>query len=147
MLVLAAALSAGRAQIGTDVGKLQPVRVVRLSEVAGQVKVETDVGAWGVGDDVGAALAALHASADGEVVLDTADILMLVTEDEAMTLAMVEQLRPSCVMCYGDRETDLEQAGTFLEIHRPELTLMQYRAGERAIPRLVGKDGRLELVS
>lgn len=147
LVVLAAVVSGGRTEIGTDVGKLQPVQVVRLSEEAGQVKVETDTGAWGVGDSVGAALDALHASVAGEVVLDTAEFLVSLAEDEGMIQALAEWLRPSCVMCYGVGEADLETVGAFLEAHRPELTLMRYRAGERDVPRLTETDGRLELVS
>lgn len=140
-------MSSGRVGIGTDVGKLQPVQVVRLSENAGQVMVETDAGTWGVGNSVEEALDSLRSAADGEVVLDTAEFLILTTEDEALIKALADHLRPSCLLCRGDGETDLEQARAFLEIHSPKLTLMRYRAGERGIPRLVQKDGRSELVS
>lgn len=146
LLVVLVAFFAGRTEIGTDVGKLEPVQVVRLSETNGQVKVETDTGEWGVGADVEAALAALHGSADAEVTLDTAEYLLLATEDEETVLALAERLRPSCVLCSGGRQTELEGLGTFLQIHRPTLTLMRYRAGDRDIQTVLDADGRLELV-
>jgi hypothetical protein len=40
----------------------------------------------------------------------------------------------------------LEEAGKYLQIHEPDLTLSQYEAGERELPYLISDEGRLKLV-
>jgi hypothetical protein len=60
---------------------------------------------------------------------------------------MTTYLRPSCGVCLEDGETDLEQVGLFLRQHTPEITLMKYRAGDRALQTLVTREGRMHLVS
>ncbi|MBQ2384250.1 MAG: hypothetical protein II290_09435 [Oscillospiraceae bacterium] len=130
---------------GVDVGKLRPVQVVCLAHEGAQVEIRTDVGAWGAGMDISAALEALYEGAEGVVVLDTAEYLLVDREDPALILEIGERLRPSCMVCIGD--ADPETVGAYLQVHGPETTVSLYRAGERRLSRLEEKDGRLELVS
>lgn len=130
---------------GVDVAKLRPVQVVCLQQKGGQIHIRTDVGAWGAGPDVRQALLALHEGAEGVVVLDTAEYLVTDTEDPSVILELGEHLRPSCMICVGD--VDPETVGAYLEVHKPEITVSGFRAGERRLPRLNNREGRLELVS
>ena len=91
---------------GVDVGKLRPVQVVCLAHEGAQVEIRTDVGAWGAGMDISAALEALHEGAEGVVVLDTAEYLLVDREDPALILEIGERLRPSCMVCIGDADPE-----------------------------------------
>ena len=137
----------GKASAGTDVGKLQPVQVVRLSCPKGQVVIETDTGEWGTGESLKAAFEDMKAASVREVFLETADYLILSSDCIDLLPAMMKKLRPSCAVCLTEGQPDMAQVGAFLQHHAPHITLMRYRAGERQLQTLVSREGRMELVS
>lgn len=143
---IVAALS-GKAPAGEDIGTLQPVEVVRLSCVRGQVCMETDTGDIGVGEDMKAALEDMKRSAVGEIFLDTADYLVISPTCIELLPAMNDYLRPSCAVCMEEGETNMEQVGKYLQQHTPEITLMKYRTGEQKLQTLVTREGRMRLAS
>lgn len=131
---------------GTDVAKLSPVELIRVSEDAGFIRVETDGGDLGVGADPDSAFADLKRKAAGEVFLETAEYLLI---DPALTdqmSAFGAYLRPACAVCMEFGEADMETAAKFLSIHKPEVTLQDIRAGENALPALITWEGRMQLV-
>lgn len=146
IVIVVAALS-GNTSAGSDVGKLQPVQVVRVTRQDGAVVLETDTADRGVGARLSSALADMKRAASAEIFLDTADHLVVSPECEGLIPELMAYLRPSCAVCVGEGEVDMEQVGAFLEIHKPEVTLMRYRAGETDLPILVAREGRMELVS
>lgn len=146
VIVLAVALLGGERSSGEDIGKLQPVQTVWLHCENGRLAVRTDTGETGSGDTVSQAFADLNAGAAGEIFLDTADYLLITEECETLLVPLMEYLRPSCSVCLTDGEPQLELTGSYLEIHPPEITLMKYSAGQRQLPTLVTREGRMRLV-
>lgn len=147
LIIGAVAVLSGKSSAGKDIGTLQPVQAVRLSCLRAQVCVETDTGDVGVGEDLKAALEGMKQSASGEIFLDTADYLIISPACVDLLPAMTAYLRPSCAVCLEEGETDMEQVGQFLQQHTPEITLMEYRSGERDLQTLVTWEGRMHLVS
>ena len=127
---------------GTNIAKLAPVEVVWLSERDGQVSLKTDMGDFGVGEDMQAALEDMKASASGTVFLDTADYLIVEQGREELLEQAYTFLRPSCMICVAEKMPDLEVAAEYLSAHEPELTLREYRVDKGEIPELVEQEGR-----
>ncbi len=130
----------------TDVGKLRPVEVVRLSQKGSQVYLQTDTGDMGAGENVDAALENLKASTAGEIFLETADHLLLEPGSEKWLKSIAVYLRPSCSICWQSGELELEEAAKYLSAHRPQITLQDWMAGRGKIPSLKTQKERMELV-
>lgn len=146
-LAIAALAALGFAPFqGTDVAKLNPVEVVRASEEDGYVLVETDGGDIGVGTDAKSAFADLKRKASGEMFLETADYLLLDPELTDQIAAFGAFLRPACAVCLELGEADMEVVSRFLGTHKPEVTLLDIRAGEKELPALMVWEGRMQLV-
>ena len=146
-IVAAVAALSGKSPAGKDIGKLQPVQVVRLSCVQGQVCMKTDTGDVGIGEDLKSALADMKLSASSEIFLDTADYLIVSPACVDLLPAMMHYLRPSCAVCVEEGRPDMEQVGAYFQQHGPDVTLTRYRAGQRDLPTLVTREGRMHLVS
>lgn len=146
-IVAAVAALSGKTSAGTDIGKLQPVQVVRLSNPQGQVCMETDTGDFGVGENLKAALVDMKMSSSAEIFLDTADYLIISPGCVDLLPAMMQYLRPSCAVCIEEGKPDMEQVGIYLQQHSPTITLIQCRAGQCDLPTLVTREGRVSLVS
>lgn len=146
-VVAAVALLSGNSKSSTDVGKLQPVQVVRISSAGGQVIIETDTGNFGIGDTLKNAFENLKKTSSAQVFLDTADYLIIGKNCKELLPALMGYFRPACAVCLEQGAPDMELVGTFLEYHKPKLTLMHYQAGERKLPVLQTREGRMELVS
>ncbi len=131
----------------SDVAKLEPVEVIRLSVRGDAFCVETDTGQLGLGATVEEAFANLKASASGDIFLDTADYLILTTRTAPMVRQMRKILRPACRVCLENGNTDMEIVADFLNIHEPQLSLMQCYREDLRIPILKIEGGRMELVS
>lgn len=147
IIIGAVAALSGKSSSGKDIGTLQPVQTVRLSCISGQVLVETDTGDLGVGEDLKAALEDMERTSSGNVFLDTADYLIVSPVCTDLLPAMAAYLRPSCALCMGEGEINMEQVGLFLQRHTPDITLMKYRAGDRELQTLLSQEGRMYLVS
>lgn len=148
-LVLVAAVAAlgAKPSAGKDIGKLQPVQVVWVSRLENAVVVQTDTGDQGAGHTLQAAVEAMTAAAMGEVFLETADHLLLSPDCMDLLPDAMMLLRPSCTLCLTQGEPELEQVGTFLRQHPPNMTLTHFRAGGGELQILKTDEGRMELVS
>lgn len=146
-IIVAAALLSGKGTPGADVGKLQPVQVVRVSGGADWVKIETDTGDMGTGSNLEQAFEDMKETSSAEIFLDTAEYLLVSQGRKDLLSEMMTHLRPSCTVCIVDGEPDMEKVGAFLHQHEPQTTLMHYRAGKRELPTLEIREGRMELVS
>lgn len=145
-LVLVAALG-GMPFSGTDVAKLQPVELIRVSRSFGQVLIETDTGDSGIGADLEEALEDMKETATADIFLDTAEHLLVSQNAVDLLPKLAEYLRPACGVCLEQGAPELEQAAAYLAAHEPEVTLKDFRAGERNIPVLITEEGRMHLVS
>ena len=143
-LMYAAALAAA-ALCGfhsTDVGKLEPVQVLRVGYRGEQVLIETDGGDTGRGKTVARAVEDLMETASGEIFLETVEDLLLLPGAEELLPALGEYLRPGCGVCLEAGNGDLEQAGEYLSAHKLPVSLLDYRAGNHSLPRLeAGEEG------
>ena len=132
----------------TDVGKLQPVQVIQVIQVTkerGVLTVVTDTGESGIGKNLSEAIDALKATASGQIFMDTADYLLVGQNCAAVLEEAGEILRPGTRVCIVDGEVDMEKVGSFLSIHKPEVTLARCRNGIKGIPVLTVREGRMEL--
>lgn len=146
VVALVAVLSA-KPSAGQDIGKLQPVQVVCISVTEGLVTVQTDTEDLGVGETLVEAVCDMRKSAVGEVFLETADHLLLSSDAKFLLSEAMQLLRPSCSLCWMEGDPEPQALGLFLQIHPPEMTLKDYRAGKRNVPTLVTQNGRMQLVS
>ena len=131
---------------GTDVARLQPVELISVSQAKSQILVETDTGDSGQGQTLELALEDLYDSTPGEIFLETAEYLLITPEAQPLLPELTQTLRPSCKVCLREGEVDLEEAAAYLSVHEPELTLQDYRTGEKDIPKLKMEGERGQLV-
>lgn len=131
---------------GQDVGKLQPIQVVMARPDGSGIRILTDAQISGWGTDVDHAIRDMNDSASSQVFLDTADYLLLEADAEQWIPQLREHLRPSCNLCRVSGNVDLTLAGEYLQLHEPKLTVTQYEAGDRGLPNLIIKEGRMKLV-
>lgn len=129
----------------SDVARLKPVEVIRVSTFAGGVLVETDTGNSGVGKNIAGAIADLMHTTDGDVFLDTVDRLLVSPTAVSLLPELGEYLRPGCNVCVEMGQVELDAVSTYLNMHEPGVTLQDHRAGETALPVLYMVDGRMYL--
>lgn len=132
--------------LGTDVARLRPVELISVSREEAQVLVETDTGDSGRGQTLELALEDLYDSTPGEIFLETAEYLLITPEGQSLLPELTKTLRPSCKVCLREGEMDLAEAAAYLSVHEPELTLQDYRTGEKDIPKLKMEGERGQLV-
>lgn len=125
-----------------DIGKLEPVEVVRLTRIAGGIAVETDSGRMGKGVSLHKAVADLRSGADAEIFLDTADKLILSGNMDGYWEEIFALFRPACQVCRGTAMLELKEAGYYMEIHPSGQTLGELRGGSGELLRLTIEEGR-----
>lgn len=131
---------------GTDIAKLQPVEVIRISRDGPCVQIETDTGDLGRGATVEEALQNLKDTTSGTVFLETADYLIAAENGQDLIDEIRPFLRPACKPCVEQGHIPLEDAAAFLDSHTPELTLQDRRCGQGKLPIITVREGRMELV-
>lgn len=129
-----------------DIGKLEPVEAVLLEIGKTGIRLETDTGAVGYGATLDEAIMDLRRSAATEVFLDSAGKLVLMGDADLYWTEILERFRPSCRVCKGEGELDLEEAARYLSVHEPALNLNGVRAGcvNWEVLRMSGGRGSLE---
>ncbi len=132
---------------GSDAAKLLPVEAVRVRVDGSFVTVETDTGDSGVGEDLNAAIRDMKGRASGDIFLETANFLLLMPGAEKTLSDCMANFRPACALSMVKGDAEVCDLVPFLRAHEPGLTLMEYRAGMRAIPILLVEEGRMYLVS
>ncbi len=137
----------GKGISGKDVATLEPVQTVRLFTDGEEIFLETDTYAKGSGKTLDDVIRSMHETSSSRVFLDTADYLVIDPELIDLLPAVEDLLRPSCRICLENGKPDMEQVGAFLKIHKPEITLKDYLAGERQLPTLKITGEGMQLVS
>ena len=144
-VLLAMLLINGENRAGTDIGKLEPARVILVDAAPGAVSLYTDVGQYGSGRDLTGAVEDMKQTASGEVFLDTAEYLLLSPTSLGQLEELSRLLRLSCRVCVAAGVKDLEAAGEYLSIHKPDTTLGDWRKGARQLPVLYSEGERMRL--
>lgn len=145
LIIASVALLNGRTG-GTDVGRLRPVQVLMVSQSGRGICLRADTGDLGYGKTVAEAMENIRACASGEIFPDTVEYLLLTPEAEPLLEDLSRYLRPSCCLCIVEGEPELSLVGAFLEQHVPEASVRLWRCAEDALPLLIVKEGRMELV-
>ena len=119
-----------------DVGKLEPVEVVYLSEQDERVVLNTDTGGTGHGKNVHEALEDLKETTAGVVYLDTAEFLLLKENATKYIDDLRDILKKSVKVCFVEGEIDLKKAAKYLSIHK-NLPLLRLWNTEEKLPFLM----------
>jgi hypothetical protein len=146
LLLILGALILWKPFVATDVARLKPVDVIRVTTHGSDVLVETDTGEMGKGKNLEIAFSDLKNTASGEIFLETADRLLISPEAVFLLPELTDYLRPGCNICVEMGAVELDAVGDFLDIHEPAVTLQDHRAGECILPVLYLIDGRMYLV-
>lgn len=146
MLLAVGALLLWKPFKASDVARLKPVEVIRVTTSGQGIVVETDTGESGMGEDLDQAFADLKETASGDIFLETADRLLVSSQAVHLLPELTDYLRPGCNICVEMGEVELDMVSAFLNIHEPGMTLQDHRAGETVLPVLYMIDGRMYLV-
>ena len=130
---------------GVRIDTLAPVETVRIRCDGEIVLIETDVGAKGYGNDLEKAMENLNASSQTMVFLDTVEYILLDPNAEHLIAELDGFFRPNTVVCRMCGESDWDEITSYLEIHRPRMSLLDWEAGERSLQTLYIKEGRGQL--
>lgn len=130
LYLLLLVVTVGTAPKGIDVGKLQPVEIVVVSEENDMIILETDTGDHGEGHTVEEALKDLQESSQGIVILDTSEYLLLDRGAERYLDEIKSLMKGSVRVSYVRGEKDLKAAGSYLNIHKPKLRLKDVKKGK-----------------
>jgi hypothetical protein len=104
-------------------GEMKPVEVVYLHERLGRITVETDTGDKGEGESVKDAIKNLEDTTAGELLLDTADYL-IVTENLKRELEAIKPyLKNDTMVCSVKGVVKMNLAAEYLNAHKPNAML------------------------
>lgn len=130
---------------GTDVSKLEPVKLVYMDSQNGMITLAADTQAQGSGNTVAGAVEDLKDSAKGKIILETAEHLLVTPGAWEAVSRLMPYLRPDCSVTLAKGTPELEAAADFLDIHKPDFTLNDLRAGDLRVPMLYTQEGRMYL--
>ncbi len=131
----------------SDVAKLQPVEVLRLTVTGDVIRVETDTGEAGKGNTFSEAFEDLKAGTAGDIFLDTVEFVLLGSGAELLSQELIDYLRPACRVCLEIGAADLSKIAAFLDVHSPKVTLMDCQGTLPELPTLIAGKGEMRLVS
>ena len=136
LILAAAALVPAR---GTDVGKLIPMEVVSVSESNGVIRVETDTGDWGEGENLDDAFRDMEDTAPGIIYLDTAEYALI---GEGMNPQILcGYLKDSVRICRAAEGIPLEGIADYLSAHGPGVRLRRTEE-DGNLPVITEENGR-----
>lgn len=144
--VLAVFLLADGVRDRRDVGRLEPIGLLQLTETAEGVTVQADTGAAGSGATVGQALSAMQARTAAVIFLETAETVLIPAGKTAWIGELSTLLHPSCAVCIAQTRVPTEKAAAYLRAHPVRLTLGDCMAGETGLPVLQYEKGAFRLV-
>ena len=123
-LLLAAALAVPTQTV--KLGQMRPVETVYLYKRGNVVVIATDTKDQGVGSTASEALDNLKETASGIIYLDTAKYLLIGKDAEDQILQIGEKLKPDTYLCGVVGNVDLTEASSYLNVHRPRVTLRRW---------------------
>ena len=115
---------------GRDVGKLQPVEVVKVYIDRRQVVIETDTGDLGMGGTVREALRNLEDTTVGYVYLDTARYLLVAPGAEEVVGELSPYLKKGTRICIAAASIDPAEAASYLSSHEPGVSLGDWESSK-----------------
>lgn len=115
---------------GTDIAKLEPARILLVEDVPGGVAIHTDVGQFGLGENLQLAVKDMEQTASGQVFLDTAEYLLIGPGAVEWLPELARLLRSSCQICLAEGVKDLTTAAEYLTTHDPSFTMGDWEKGK-----------------
>ena len=125
----------------TDIAKLRPVEVIALYNTGNGVRIATDTGDFGVGEDALTALDHLRRTSPAVIYLDTAEYLLVASGAEEALESLRDVLKPSVKLCRILQQIDLQAAAEYLDVHGDLPSLRCWEAGQK-LPALTDLKGR-----
>ena len=141
LLVLAAMLIPTQPQ---ELEKLKAVELIRISQEGELIRIETDTGDWGRGENITQAMENLKDTAPGTIYLDTTAFLLLQKDDPTWTRELGSYLKETVRVCLCEGEMKSEDAAEYLRVHPPEMRLLEYGKGN-SVQVLTAENGRFNL--
>ncbi len=131
---------------GTDIAKLHPIEVLAVSRAGGILRLQTDSGMLGSGENIEEALQNLRLSSAGNIFLDTANYLLIAPDCTEEIVTLWNYIRPACQVYYFKGDGKYKEIGNYLESHPSRATVLGYIQGEADIPLLImeGESVRIE---
>ncbi len=123
----------------TDVGKLQPIELIAVSEENGVLRLETDTEDMGDGHTIEEAVADLKETTPGVVYLDIAEYLLLEPGCEEYLDELQVWLKGSTLVCINEGVIDLKNTAKYLNAHKPKVSLKEANAGVK--PEILAIEG------
>ncbi len=145
ILIITVGISTRIHPANNDVSALEPVELMYVTTQNGIYYLSTDTGQQGRGNTVANAIANLKAVSGKKIFLNTAEHLLVSPSALEAVDRISAYLRPDCSLTVAQGIPDPRQAAPFLDAHKPEFTLNDYRAGDRDIPVLHCQEGEMRL--
>ncbi len=130
---------------GTDVAKMEPVEAVRLTLYPEGVVLQTDTGSSGVGKNLLEAVEDMRQTAEGVIFLETAEYLLLENGKTEIIPELMGVFRPSCKILFLRGPAEPKEMASFLRSRRVNVTLLDWKNGEKIPPTLWTERGRFYL--
>ena len=100
-----------------DVGHLQPVEVIAISQDGNKIILRTDTGDMGRGDNVEQALTDMKETSAHIIYLDTAEYLLIEKTVKQKAEPIRKYLKGSVKVCLTENITNYQGIGVYLESH------------------------------
>lgn len=127
-----------------SLGELEPVELLYFAKSGQFIRVESDTGSKGTGDSIAEALEDIKQQAKGNILLETADCIVIdkscVNELESIML----MFRPASAVCVSIGQPDLSDLTIYLRSHKPKISLGEAFEGEEIPILYIEEEMRLE---
>lgn len=127
----------------TDVGKLRPVQTIAVYKIGADYVIETDTEDVGRGENVPAAIQDLKETTPATIYLDTAQYLIV--SEESLAEELRPHLKKGVHVCAFVGDPPMDKVSKFLSAHGINLTLGDWKLGER-LPMLDCTKERLNFI-
>jgi hypothetical protein len=114
-----------------ELGKLIPVELILVEQKEGAYLVRTDTGDMGRGATLQSAIENLHATAAGDLFLDTARYLLVTEETQHAIPEISVYLKGKTYLGMVENGLDPERATQYLSAHPPKLQLKDWKTGSK----------------
>lgn len=125
----------------TDIAKLRPVEVIALYSTGDSVRIATDTGDFGDGENVLSALDHMRRTSPSVIYLDTAEFLLVAPGAEEALESLRDELKPSVRLCRISQPVDLQATAEYLDVHGDLPSLRHWEVGQK-LPVLTDREGR-----
>ena len=106
----------------------------------------TDTQSMGHGFSLEMAVADLNATASAEIFLETAEYVLVTEGTRYLLPSLKDYIRPGAKVVLATGPVEAQELTDYLEIQKPEITLLDCMAGGKQLPKLMTAGERYYLV-